>query len=119
MRKTNARFLCFPHFPKTMLFLFTAWLLLLTGPLMAFQQQDRVIKGKVTDENNAPIAQVSITLQGTPKTVVTDANGNFEITVTGPKAVLQFTSIGYVAREFTVTNHTSINVVLSQQSKQL
>jgi iron complex outermembrane receptor protein len=119
MRKTNARFYCFPHFAKTMLFVITACLLLLSAPLLAFQQQERVVKGKVTDENNAPIAQVSITLLGSRKSVITDADGNFELTIPGPRSVLQITSIGYVAKEITVGNQASIHVTLTLQSKQL
>jgi iron complex outermembrane receptor protein len=118
MRKKIMRFFCFPLAQKTTLALLTALLLLVTLPVLA-QQQDRTIKGKVTDDNNAPMANVSVTLQGSNKSVMTDEQGYFEITVPSKKAVLQFTSIGYVLQEISVGNQTSINVTLLLQSKQL
>ncbi|WP_242696162.1 SusC/RagA family TonB-linked outer membrane protein [Longitalea luteola] len=119
MRKKSMRFFCFPLAQKTTLLLLTACLLVLTFPVSAFQQQDRTIKGKVTDENNAPLANVSVSLQGSNRSVMTDEAGNFEITVPSKKAVLQFTSVGYVLKEVSVGNQSSLNVALSLQSKQL
>ena len=113
------RFFCFPLAKKTTLLLLTAWLLLFALPVLAFQQQERTIKGKITDETNAPLANVSVTLQGSRKSVMTDADGNFEITVPSAKAVLQFSSVGYVAKEVSVGNQTSITVALTLTSKQL
>jgi TonB-linked SusC/RagA family outer membrane protein len=117
MRKKIMRFFCFPLAKKTtLLFLTTAYLLLLTASVWA-QEANRTIKGKVTDENNAPVPGVSVTLQG--KTVMTDGEGKFEIPVSGQKAVLQFTSVGYVTKDVPVGNESSISVVLTLQSKQL
>jgi TonB-linked SusC/RagA family outer membrane protein len=113
------RFFCFPLVKKTTLLLLTAWLLLFALPVLAFQQQDRTLKGKVTDENNAPLANVSVTIQGSSTSVMTDPNGNFEIKITGAKAVLQITSVGFVAREVTVEKQVSLHVALTHQSKQL
>ena len=118
MRKKLLRFFCFPLVQKTTLLL-TAWLLLLTAPLLAFQQQERTIKGRVTDETNAPVAGVSVTVQGAGKSVMTDADGKFEISTNAPKVVLQFTSIGFVAQQIAAGKQTTIDVVLVQQSKQL
>ena len=113
------RFFCFPLAQKTTLSLLTAWLLLFAVPVLAFQQPDRTIKGKVTDDNNEPMANVSVTLKGSRTSVMTDPDGNFEIKLSNTKAVLQFTSVGYVAKEVTVGNQTSFNVTLTLQSKQL
>lgn len=113
------RFFCFPLAQKTTLFLLTALLLFFAAPVSAFQQQERTIKGKITDDSKAPLANVSITLKGSSKSVMTDANGNFELTVPSAKAVLQVTSVGYVAKEISVGNQTSIIVTLTLTSKQL
>ncbi len=85
----------------------------------AFQQQDRTVKGKVTDENNAPLANVSVSVQGGNKSVMTDAEGNFEIPVSSAKATLLFSSIGYSSKDVSVGNNTTINVPLIHTSKQL
>jgi TonB-dependent starch-binding outer membrane protein SusC len=119
MRKKIMRFFCLPLAKKTTLSLLTALLLFFAAPVFAFQQQDRTIKGKVTDENNAPLANVSVSLRGSSKSVMTDEGGNFEMTIPSGKAVLQFTSVSYVAQEVSVGNKTSINIALIHQSKQL
>jgi TonB-linked SusC/RagA family outer membrane protein len=119
MRKKIMRFFCFPLAKKTTLSLLTVCLLFFAAPVLAFQQQDRTIKGKVTDENNAPLANVSVTIQGSRTSVMTDEGGNFEIKIIGAKAVLQFTSVSYVTQEVSVGKQSSINVALIHQSKQL
>src|ERR1044071_352196 len=119
MRKKIMRFFCFPPVKKTTLFFLTTLLLFFAVPVLAFQQQERTIKGKITDENKAPLANVSVTLQGSNKSVMTDTNGNFEISVPSAKAVLQITSVGYVAKEIIVGNQTAITVSLTLTSKQL
>lgn len=113
------RFFCFPLTQKTTLSLLTAWLLLFAAPVLAFQQQERTIKGKVTDENKAPLALVTVSEKGSQSSAITDAEGNFEIKIAGAKVVLQFSSIGYVTQELSVGNQATINVALTHQSKQL
>lgn len=113
------RFFCFALAKKTTALYLTACLLFFAAPVWAFQQQDRTIKGRVTDENNSPLSGVSITLLGNRKSVMTDNDGKFEITAPSGKAVLQFTSVGYVAKEVPVGNQTTLVVMLAQQSKQL
>jgi TonB-linked SusC/RagA family outer membrane protein len=119
MRKKIMRFVCFTLAQKTSLSLLTAWLLLLAAPALAFQQQDRTIKGKVTDDNKAPLANVSVSVQGSNNSVMTDAEGNFTITVPSNKATLLFTSIGYGNKEVPVGNQSTINIALTHTSKQL
>src|SRR5690606_7586580 len=47
----------------------------------SIQEQEREIKGNVTDQNGEPIAGVVITVVGTPRGVITDVDGSFQITV--------------------------------------
>src|ERR1044072_6842 len=119
MRKKIMRFFCFSLAQKTSLSLLTAWLLLLAVPALAFQQQDKTIKGKVTDDNKAPLANVSISVQGSNNSVMTDTEGNFTITVPSNKAILLFSSIGYGNKEVSVGNQTTLKITLTLASKQL
>jgi TonB-linked SusC/RagA family outer membrane protein len=57
------------------------------------------VSGKVVDVNNIAIAGASVTEKGTANGVVTDNQGNFNISVTGDNAVLQISFIGYIAQE--------------------
>jgi TonB-linked SusC/RagA family outer membrane protein len=71
---------------------------------------DIVVKGKVTDDKNLPIPGVSIRIQGTTKGVQTDMDGNYSISA--PEgAVLDFSSIGFVAKSVKITS-ANLNVTL-------
>jgi len=74
--------------------------------------QETTVTGSVSSDAEGPIPGVNIVIQGTTTGAVTDVDGNFTITVSGPDAVLVFTSIGYAAQNITVGNQTSINVTL-------
>ncbi len=83
-------------------------------------QQNVTLSGKVTDSvNNTGIPGISVTLKGNSKTgTVTDANGNFKITV--PQgAVLIFSSVNYGTREVQTGNDLVLNVALSASSSEL
>lgn len=45
--------------------------------------QDRIIRGKVTDDTGAPLQAVSVTPKGSKTGVQTDKDGNFSITIPG------------------------------------
>ncbi len=69
-----------------------------------------IVSGIVTDENNKPMNGVSVALNGTTTMTSTDANGRFEILVTGDSAVLVFSSIGYAQQEVHVNGQHVINI---------
>ena len=50
---------------------------------------------------------------------MTDANGNYTITVPGPEAVLVFSFISYTTQNVTVGNQTTIDVVLAPAATSL
>ena len=54
------RFFCLPLVRKTTLPMLTALMLLFTLPVLAFQQQDRTVKGKVTDDKKMYKGKVQI-----------------------------------------------------------
>lgn len=72
---------------------------------------DIPVKGKVTDDKNLPVSNVTVRIQGTAKIVQTDINGNYTITV--PEgATLDFSSIGYVTKSVKVTT-ANLDIVLT------
>ena len=75
--------------------------------------QGITVKGKVTSEAEGPLPGVNIVLQGTTQGTMTDAGGNYSITVPGPQSVLAFSFISYTPQAITVGNQTTINVVLA------
>ena len=75
--------------------------------------QARTVKGKVTSETEGPLIGVNIVLQGTVQGTMTDAGGNYSISVPGPEAVLIFSFISYTSQSVTVGNQSVIDVVLA------
>jgi len=99
----------------------TIWLLLfmilasinIIGVAGAPRQQDEIlISGTVTDAtSNEPLPGVSIMVKGTSAGTVTDLNGKYSIHIL-PGASLQFSFIGYLTEEYTITNATELPVML-------
>ncbi len=80
-------------------------------------QKNILVTGKVTNDAGSPVAGVSVVVKGTNAGTVTDASGNFRISVPGNDAVLIISSVGYAEQAVPVNGRTEINVVLvaSQQ----
>ncbi len=57
------------------------------------------IKGKVLDENGAPLVGATVTVKGTNRVAKTDQNGAFFLNSIEDKAVLVISYIGYATRE--------------------
>src|SRR5665213_990251 len=92
------------------------WSILMTG-LMLFSlnvvfAQDQVVKGKVSDPNGSPLAGANVIEKGGKKGVISDADGNFTLTVSSPKAVLVFSYVGYNSVEVPVKGQTFISETL-------
>ena len=71
--------------------------------------QTLTVSGQVR-ENGNPLPGVSILEKGTSKGTTSDAQGNFNLTVESPSAVLLFSFIGYKTQEVAVSNRTAFNV---------
>ena len=81
--------------------------------------QNRTITGTVTaKEDGLPIPGVTVKIKGTALGVSTDANGKYTVSAsTGSTLVFSF--IAYLTQEVPVGSQSTINVVLSQNTKQL
>lgn len=83
-------------------------------------QLSEIIKGRVTDDQGAPIEGASIILKGTKKGASTDADGYYKIEVDKPKdAVLVFSAIGMKSQEVRVSERSTINVTLYLSASQI
>ncbi len=72
--------------------------------------QEKVVKGKVTDMDGNELPGVTIVIQGTASGTVTDALGNYQISVPGDNTVLQFSYVGYESQEIIVGTQSVIDV---------
>ncbi|HET9054476.1 MAG TPA: TonB-dependent receptor plug domain-containing protein, partial [Cyclobacteriaceae bacterium] len=92
--------------------------LLIFAALVA-SAQSRTVSGKVTSaDDGSGMPGVSIAEKGTSNGVISDANGDYTISV-GPNAVLVFSFVGMVTQEVTVGNQTSVSVSLLSDLTQL
>lgn len=72
-----------------------------------------VVTGTVTDEAGNPLEGVTVAVQPPSQAVTTDVEGNYQIPVSGPTAVLVFTMVGYERHETVVTGQPRVDVVLT------
>ncbi|NTW20212.1 MAG: TonB-dependent receptor [Nostocales cyanobacterium W4_Combined_metabat2_030] len=85
--------------------------------MMAFAQQARTVKGKVTDEKGVSIPGVNVSVQGTTIGTITDMDGNYALEVANPdKAVLVFSFIGYQASNVPIGGQSTINAALKEDA---
>ena len=77
--------------------------------------QERLVKGVVTAENGEPIPGVNVMIQGTTTGAVTDLDGAFQLSVSGPEAVLIISSIGYKVQELVVGSQTQFNITMIEE----
>jgi len=82
--------------------------------------QDRVVSGKVTSvEDGSTLPGVNVVLKGTTNGSVTDADGNYKLSIPGTGGVLVFSYIGFKDFEVEVGDKTTIDVQLTSDVTQL
>ena len=80
-------------------------------------QQTRRITGTVSDAMG-PVIGANVTEKGTTNGMITDVNGNFTINVK-PGATIVVSYIGYVTQEIKITNQSTLNITLKEDSGML
>jgi len=83
------------------------------------QSNKRTITGTVKDPNGDPIIGANIVQKGTTNGTITDADGNFTITLPTGSATLGVSYIGYKGTEIVVGNKNSIAVTLKEDTEML
>ena len=82
------------------------------------QEVDISVEGIVTDSQGLPIPGVSVIEKGTSNGVVTNFNGEFQISVS-PEAILLFSYLGYGTLEVEVDGRTQLNVSMEPEASAL
>lgn len=87
--------------------------------LTQLMAQNRTVTGKVLgSDDGLPLPGVSVHVKGTKSASVTGSDGKFTIKANSTE-VLEFHFLGYLPKEVSVGNQTTINVSLAPDSKQL
>lgn len=84
----------------------------------SLQAQGRRLTGKVS-EALGPLPGATILVKGTTTGAVTDANGDFTVTVPGNDAVLVISATGFETQEIPVGEETTVTVMLSESAASL
>ncbi len=80
--------------------------------------QSRVVTGKVTDQRSGqPLA--GVTVSAGVSNALSDATGDYKITIPAGARTLVFSFVGFANREMTIGSGNVINVSLSPESKSL
>ncbi|MBC3785840.1 SusC/RagA family TonB-linked outer membrane protein [Spirosoma utsteinense] len=93
-------------------------LCLLIGLIGTATAQSSTLTGKVTDSNGTPLPGVSVLVKGTGQGATTEADGTFRITAPA-NAKIGISYIGFLSQEITVGNRSTLNVTLSEDTRQL
>ncbi|MCF0050774.1 TonB-dependent receptor [Dyadobacter sp. LJ53] len=81
---------------------------------------DRAVAGKVADDKGLGLPGVSVILKGSNTGTVTDSEGNYSLSIPeSGENILVFSFVGYVPKEITVGNQSSVNVELAVDTKAL
>ncbi|WP_224996256.1 TonB-dependent receptor [Cesiribacter sp. SM1] len=82
-------------------------------------QQAQVIRGVITDEKGVPLPGATVVVVGTSVGTVSDANGEFMLSVPDGSTSLSVSFIGYQKVEVNIENQTNLNISLSPDLEQL
>ena len=92
-------------------------LFLLSQTVMA---QERVVSGKVTSlDDGSSLPGVNVVLKGTTNGAVTDADGNYKISIPGAGGSLIFSFIGFTPKEVEVGDMNIVDIQMAQDVQQL
>lgn len=72
------------------------------------------VNGSVSDSQGEPVPGVTVLEKGTQNGVITDIDGNYNLTVPGAESVLVFSFVGMETQEVVVGNQSTIDVVMSE-----
>lgn len=79
------------------------------------KKQQRIISGKVIDEEGLPISGVTISVRNTQTATTTDRDGNYQLILPKGEPSLLFSMVGYVEEERAVANNEIIDITLKHK----
>jgi len=95
------------------------WYIMMLATTAVHAQGQRQISGTVHDNEGGALVGVNITLKGTTQGTITDAAGNFALSIPEGDVTLTFSYIGYTTQDVVVGNLTHLAVDMQPDVKQL
>jgi len=81
--------------------------------------QERVVTGVITNQDNEPIPGANVVIKGTTQGTTSDFDGRYSVSVADENAVLVVSFIGYVTQEVAVQGRTKIDITLASDIRAL
>jgi len=106
------------HLNKLFISLISTVIFLIIGTI-SVSAANHPVKGTVTDEKNGALIGVNVIVEGTTSRTITDFNGNYSVDVPSANSVLVFSYVGYNTQKVKVNGQTNLNVVLSEDTRNL
>ena len=98
--------------------IYLIFILLFALPIFGFGQEKAITGTVISSGDQLPLAGATVIIKGTSTGATTDFDGNYSINAnTGD--VLVFSFVGFKTSEVTVTNQTTINVSLAEDTAML
>ncbi len=88
----------------------------LLGTIVTYGQSS--VTGTITDDSG-PLPGVTVVVKGTSKSAVSNFDGEYSLEGLNSGDVISYRYLGYVTKEVTYTNQTTIDVVLKEDSQSL
>ncbi|MEL7588240.1 MAG: TonB-dependent receptor [Prolixibacteraceae bacterium] len=79
-------------------------------------QQNKTVKGKVTDSSGTPLPGVSIVINGTTGGTITGTDGNYSLNNIPADAILVFSFVGMESQEVKVEGKTTIHIEMVEDA---
>lgn len=106
------------HIPKACQVFFLV-VFLLTGTIHAWAQSQSITGTVLDARTNEPLIGVSVLIKGTTTGVITDIDGVFHMNSAPAGSVLVISYIGYATQEITVTEQTTYQILLAEDTQLL
>ena len=81
--------------------------------------QTREIRGRITDSQGNGVSGATVSVKGSTVATQTGGDGSFTLTVPQNAGILVISSVGFANQEVNIVGKTTLNLSLSQQSRQL
>ncbi len=92
----------------------------ISGGRVLAQSADRTVTGTITDARDGKgLAGATITVKGSTRNTVSDAQGAFSIVVTSNNSILVISYVGYDTQELMIGSRTSLTVSLAPGATEL
>ena len=81
--------------------------------------EDKIIRGKITDAGNQPLAGVSVKVAEQNIGTVTNSDGSYSLKIPSAAKVLEISALGYLDQQINIDNRQVIDIKMEQDIKVL